>query len=263
MSAAVITGAFVVTAVGAYWALAGRHREHARIVLEIGVIVGFVACLFQLFPSGDQHGKLVALYQQPGLAAMEGKFHGGAHAEMVLIGQPDLVRRTLDNPVVVPGALSYLAYGSFGAIVKGLDDFPPELRPGNVELLYYAYHIMVGLGTLLIAVMLAAIVELGRGRLHTSRPMLWILMLSVPFPYIATMAGWTTAELGRQPWIVYGLMRTAEGTSPTVSAGSVVFSTLGFMGMYLVMGVLFLYLVGREIARGPAPHGTDGTGYGA
>ena len=183
---------------------------------------------------------------------MEGKFQSGSHAELVIIGQPDVASRTLDNPVVVPGALSYLAYGSFGAIVHGLDDFPRDIRPGNVELLYYAYHIMVGLGTVLIAVMFAALVLLARGRLHTSRPMLWILMLSAPFPYIATMAGWASAELGRQPWTVYGLLRTAEGTSPTVSGGNVVFTTLGFMGLYLVLGVLFLYLVGREITRGPA-----------
>ena len=262
MSAAVITAAFVVSAVGAYWALMDRHGEHARILLRIGVIVGLVACLLQLFPTGDQQGRLVADHQLPTLAAIEGKFHGGTRADLVIIGQPDLENLRLENPIFVPAALSFLAYGSFGAMVYGLADFPRDQWPDNVALLYYAYHIMVGLGTLFIAVMLVAAYLLHRGKLYTSRPMLWVLMLAVPFPYIATTAGWLTAELGRQPWIVYGLQRTVDATSPTVSGGNVVFSTLGFMGTYLVLGILFLYLVAREIERGPVPRGTAAPGRG-
>jgi len=110
---------------------------------------------------------------------------------------------------------------------------------------------MAGLGTLFIALLGLSAVQLWRRRLETTRPLLWALMLAMPFPYIATTAGWTTAELGRQPWLVYGLMRTAEGTSPRVSAGNTLFTLLGFAGLYLVMGILFLYLVGREIAHGP------------
>jgi cytochrome bd ubiquinol oxidase subunit I len=251
MSAAVITGSFVVAAVGAYWTLSDRHRAHARILLHVGVVVGLVASLLQLFPTGDSHGKLVAAYQRPTLAAMEGKFRGSARADLVIIGQPDVAKGTLENPVEVPEVLSYLAYGSFGAIVQGLDDFPRDQWPDNVALLYYAYHIMVGLGTLFILVMGVSAVLLWRGELERARPVLWVLMLAVPFPYIATTAGWMSAELGRQPWIVWGLLRTAHGTSPTVSGGVVLFSTLGYMGLYLVLGLLFLYLVGREIARGP------------
>ena len=262
MSAAVITAAFVVGAVGAYWALMDRHGEHARILLRIGVIVGLVACLLQLFPTGDRQGRLVADHQLPTLAAIEGKFHGGTRADLVIIGQPDLENLRLENPIFVPAALSFLAYGSFGAMVYGLADFPRDQWPDNVALLYYAYHIMVGLGTLFIAVMLVAAYLLHRGKLYTSRPMLWVLMLAVPFPYIATTAGWLTAELGRQPWIVYGLQRTVDATSPTVSGGNVVFSTLGFLGMYLVLGILFLYLVAREIERGPVPRGAAGPGRG-
>ncbi|HZP83243.1 MAG TPA: cytochrome ubiquinol oxidase subunit I [Chthonomonadaceae bacterium] len=255
MSAAVITGAFVVTAVAAFWTLMGRYPEHARISLKVGVLTGFLFCLLQLFPTGDQHGKLVAQHQKPTLAAMEGKFESSANAEMVIIGQPDVKNRRLENPIYVPGALSFLAYGSFGATVYGLNDFPQDQWPDNVELLYYMYHIMVGLGTIFIALMGLAALLLWRNRLHTSRPMLWILMLAFPFPYIATTAGWMTAELGRQPWLVYGLQRTAHGTSPYVSGGNVAFSTLGFMGMYLALGIMFLYLVFREIERGPRPAG--------
>jgi cytochrome d ubiquinol oxidase subunit I len=252
MSAAVITGGFVVAAVGAYYTLLGRHPIYARRFLQVGVAAGLIASVLQIFPTGDQHGKLVAQHQKPTLAAMEGKFDSSARAELVIIGQPDVARRTLDNPIVVPGALSFLAYGSFGATVYGLNDFPREEWPDNIELLYYAYHVMVGLGTLFILVMGLAAWQWWRGRLERSRLLLWVLMLAFPFPYIATTAGWMTAELGRQPWLVYGLLRTLHGGSPRVTGGDVAFSTLGYMGLYLVVGLVFLSLVGRQIARGPA-----------
>jgi cytochrome d ubiquinol oxidase subunit I len=251
MTAAVVTGTFVVAAVGAYWTLLGKHERHARACLRVGVVVGAIACVAQLFPTGDRAGKLVAENQRPTLAAMEGKFASGTRAELAIIGQPDVEARELENPVVVPYALSFLAYGSFGATVYGLDDIPRDEWPDNVELLYFAYHIMVGLGTLLTLAMLVAALLLWRGRLHRARPMLWVLMLSFPFPYVATTAGWMTAELGRQPWIVYGLMRTAQGTSPRLAAGDVAFTSLGYMGLYLVLGIVFLFLMARIVARGP------------
>jgi cytochrome d ubiquinol oxidase subunit I len=253
MCAAVITGSFVVAAVGAYWSLMGKHAESAKRCLKLGVIAGLVASLVQLFPTGDRSGKLVAEYQPAALAAMEGKFETSSQAELAIVGQPNVAERRLENPIVVPRALSFLAYGSFGAEVKGLNDIPKDQWPDNVELLYFAYHIMVGLGTLLIVVMGVAAVALWRKTLYRSRPIRWILMLAFPFPYIATAFGWMTAELGRQPWVVYGLQRTAQATSPRVGAGDVAFSTLGFLGLYLVVGLLFVYLVGRQIARGPTP----------
>jgi len=253
MSAAVITGSFVVVAVAAYWALMGQHQAHARTALRVGVGIGLVACMMQMFPTGDLQGKLVAEHQPVALAAMEAKFDTSSHAEMALIGQPDVKNRRLENPIFVPWALSFLAYGSFGATVKGLDAFPQEDWPDNVELLYYAYHVMVGLGTLMFAVMAGAALLLWKDRLLRTRPALWVLMLAFPFPYIATTAGWMTAELGRQPWLVYGLMRTSQGTSPRVSAGSVAFSTIGFTGLYFVLGLLYIFLVGRAVARGPQP----------
>lgn len=253
MSAAVITGAFVVAAVSAYWALMGQHESHTRRALRVSVIIGFLACVTQLFPTGDQHGKLVAEHQPVALAAMEGKFESEAKADLAIIGQPNVEERRLENPIVVPYVLSFLAYGSFGAVVKGLDDFPRDEWPDNIELLYFSYHVMVGLGTILFAIMAGSALLLWKNRLERTRPALWVLMLAFPFPYIATTAGWMTAELGRQPWLVYGLMRTAHGTSHRVSAGSVAFSTLGFMGLYVVLGLLFVFLVLRAVARGPVP----------
>ena len=255
MAASVVTASFVVAAVGAYWSLSGRLAEHARICLRVGVIAGLVSCVLVAFPTGDNQGKLVADHQPVSLAAMEGLFEGGPFAELAIIGQPDVRARRLENPVVVPGILSFLAYGTFGSTVRGLNDFPEDQWPENVELLYYVYHIMVGLGTIMALVMTAAAVQLWRGRLHVSPRMLWILMLAPPFPYIATTAGWWTTELGRQPWIVYGLLRTKDGSSAWVNTGDVVFTALGFAGLYLLLGVLFLSRVSREITRGPVPAG--------
>jgi cytochrome d ubiquinol oxidase subunit I len=252
MTASVITASFVVSAVGAYWALMGQHLEHATICLRTGVIAGLLSCIVVLFPTGDQHGKLVSRHQPVTLAAMEGVFRSGPDAELAIIGQPDVRARRLENPIVVPGILSFLAYGSFGSTVVGLNDYPESEWPRNVELLYYAYHIMAGLGTLFLIVMGSAAFLLWRNRLVQSRAMLWVLMLSIPFPYIATTAGWWTAELGRQPWVVYGLQRTVDAGSPQISTGDVVFTTLGFAGLYLLLGMLFVYQVVREMTRGPA-----------
>jgi cytochrome d ubiquinol oxidase subunit I len=228
------------------------HADHARICLRVGVIAGLLSSVLVAFPTGDRQGKLLAQHQPAALAAAEGLFDSGPYAELAIIGQPNVPERKLENPVVVPGVLSFLAYGTFGSTVKGLNDFPQSEWPGNVELLYYTYHIMVGLGTIFILVMAASAFLLWRNRLHQSRWMLWVLMLAVPFPYIATTAGWWTAELGRQPWLVHGLLRTADGGSPRVGAGDVVFTTLGFAGLYLVLGVLFVFQVLKEISRGPA-----------
>jgi cytochrome d ubiquinol oxidase subunit I len=134
-----------------------------------------------------------------------------------------------------------------------LNEFPPDVWPDNIELLYYAFHVMAGLGTLLILLMALAVFLDLRGRLTASRPLLWALLLAFPFPYIATTAGWMTAELGRQPWLVYGLLRTAAGASPAVHSGTVLFTLIGFAGLYFVLGILFLFLIGREIAHGPEP----------
>ncbi|HEU4439997.1 MAG TPA: cytochrome ubiquinol oxidase subunit I, partial [Methylomirabilota bacterium] len=183
----------------------------------------------------------------------EGHFETSTHVGLVIIGQPNVAARRLDNPVVIPWALSFLAYGTFHAGVKGLDEFPHDVWPDNIELLYYAFHIMSGIGTILTAIALLAVLLAWRGRLERSRPMLWVLMLAFPLPYIANTVGWMTAELGRQPWLVYGLFRTAAGASPTVHSGTVVFTLMGFSGLYLALGILFLFLIGREIAHGPAP----------
>lgn len=251
MAASMVTASFVVAAVGAYWLLLERHAPHARICVQTGVVAGLLSSVLVAFPAGDGQGKMVAKHQPVTLAAMEGLFESGPYAELAIIGQPNVGERKLENPIVVPGILSFLAYGTFGSTVKGLNDYPPDEWPDNVELLYYAYHIMAGLGTIFIVVMSVSAVFLWRGTLERYRRWLWVLLLAFPFPYIATTAGWWTAELGRQPWIIYGLLRTSDAASNNVSSGDVVFTLLGFIGLYLLLGALFVIQVLREIDRGP------------
>lgn len=251
MIASVVTAAFVMTAVGAYWALKGVHLDHARRTLQVGVLVGFISALLVAFPTGDLQGKLVAKHQPVTLAAMEGRFESGPRAAMNFIGQPNVQERKLDNPIHLPGVLSFIAYGSFSSNVQGLNNFPVDQWPTSIELLYYGFHIMVGLGTLFIGLMGLAALLLRRNQLETKRWLLWLLMFAFPFPYIANIAGWLVAETGRQPWLIYGLMRTANGSSSLVHAGQTVFTILGFAGLYFLLGLLAIFLIGREIAHGP------------
>jgi cytochrome d ubiquinol oxidase subunit I len=250
--AALVTGSFVVAAAGAFYTLRGLHLEQAKIYLRSGTVMGLISSMLVAFPTGDQQAKMVGNHQPVTLAAMEGRFVGGPMAGVAMIGQPNVAAGRLDNPIEIPGALSFLAYGHFGSYVLGLEDFPQEAWPDNIELLYYSFHLMITLGTIFIILMAYAAMQYLRGRLESSRGLLWVLMLAFPFPYIANTLGWMTAELGRQPWLVYGLYRTSEGYSKVVSVGDMVFTLIGFVGLYFVLGLLFLVLIGREISHGPA-----------
>jgi cytochrome d ubiquinol oxidase subunit I len=249
--AALVTGSFVVAAGGALYTLRGRHAEQASLFLKTGTLVGLFASLLVAFPTGDRQAKMVAKYQPVTLAGMEGHFHTSTGVELNIIGQPNVQEERLDNAVYLPRALSILAFGHMSASVQGLDAFPQDQWPTNIELLYYAFHVMAGLGTLFILLMGLANLQRWRGRLKQSRVLLWALMLAFPFPYIATTAGWMTTELGRQPWLVFNLFRTRQGVSEVVSGGNVLFTLIGFTGLYFVLGVLYLFMIGREIAHGP------------
>jgi cytochrome d ubiquinol oxidase subunit I len=260
MGGAAVTGAFATAALGAYYVLRRRPSDDERVskaLLRTGVIVAALASFWQLFPTGDRQASLVARNQPAALAAMEGLFETRAGAPMVLIGQPDTEQRRIDNTIEVPSILSIVTHRRPEASVTGLAAFKPEDRPDNVALLYYSYHVMVGLGTVFIGLMAIAVIAFWRDRL-TTRPLLWAILLAVPLPYIANTAGWMTAELGRQPWLVYGLLRTAAGTSHRVSAGNGLFSLLGFMGLYSFLSIAYVVIMTRVIAHGAtkaaAPH---------
>jgi len=254
MLGAVQTGCFAMAAVGAFYLLAQKHVEFGELFLRVAVVVGVIAAIGQLSPTGDIQGRLIAVHQPATLAGMEGLFKTQEGAPLAILGQPDMEKQRLDNPITFPNALSFLTYRAWKAEVKGLDAFAENEKPDNIPLLYFSYHIMVGLGTIFIAILAAAAFKLYRGTLYASRAMLWILMLTFPFPFIANTAGWITAEVGRQPWIIYGLMRTSNGVSTQVSAGNAWFTLLGFLGLYGLLSILFLFLIYREIEEGPERH---------
>jgi cytochrome d ubiquinol oxidase subunit I len=249
-----VTSSVVVASIGAFYVLMKSHEEQGRLFVRLGVAVGLPAALLVAFPTGDVQAKNVALKQPEAFAAMEGLFRTERGADLVLIGQPDVERMRLDNPLQVPDVLSFLTHRRWKAEIRGLEEFPRDRWPQNIPLLYYCYHIMVGLGTILIAVLALAALLLWRGKLFEQPWMIWTLMFLLPFPYIANTAGWVTAELGRQPWLIYNLLRTRDGVSPNVSAGNTLFTLLGFMGLYSVLSALFLLLVARKIQKGPVPN---------
>jgi cytochrome bd ubiquinol oxidase subunit I len=255
MGGAALTGAFVLAALGAFYLLSDRHHDFARSCLRVGVVAAFVLSVWMIFPTGDRQAKNVFEHQPATFAAMEGLFETEEGAPLVIIGNPDTRKRELESTVEMPRLLSFLTSRNWTERVTGLNDIPENEWPDSVPLVYYAYHIMVGLGTILLLIAALAVVQLWRGRLYDSRPMLWTLMLAFPFTFIANIAGWTTAEVGRQPWVVYGLLRTERGISPpeSVPAGTALFTLLGFAGLYALVSLLFVLFIARIVARGPDP----------
>ncbi len=253
MLGAALTGAFVIAGLGAFYLLLGRHVEFARTSLRMGVVAGLVLCVLMIFPTGDRSAQNVASHQPPAFAAMEGMFETQEGAPLVIIGNPNLEERRLESVIEMPRLLSFLTSRRWDERLTGLEDIPEDRWPDSVPLVYYAYHIMVGLGTILLAIAAVAAVLLWRGRLFRSRAMLWTLMLAWPFTYIANIAGWTTAETGRQPWVVYGLLRTEDGASPaeSVPSGTALFTLLGFAGLYTLLALLFVLLMVRIVSHGP------------
>ena len=251
-AASVVTSAFVVSAIGAFYLLNEKHSEFGKLFVKTGVIFGVVSSIIVAFPTGDMAAKNVVEHQPVTFAAMEGIFETQPKgSEIVLIGQPNVLEKKLDNKIAVPNILSFLTYQKWDAQIKGLNEFDESLYPTNIPGLYYAYHIMVGLGTIFIGLLLIATVQLFRKKLYKTNWILWALLFMVPFPYIANTMGWYTAELGRQPWLVYNLLSTAKGASPTVSSGNTLFTLLGFIGLYILLGLLFLILVGKIVNKGP------------
>lgn len=248
----VITSSFVVASIGAFYLLNNKHSESGKLFVKTGVIFGLISSILVAFPTGDWAAKNVAKHQPVTFAAMEGIFEtedGGA--EIILIGQPDVENKKLDNKIAVPNVLSFLTNQRWDAQIKGLNEFDESVYPTNISGLYYSYHIMVGLGTIFIGLLLIAGIQLYRKKLFTTKWVLWALMFMLPFPYIANTAGWYTAELGRQPWLVYNLLRTADGISPTVSSGNTLFTLLGFIGLYALLGLLFIMLAVKIVHKGP------------
>jgi cytochrome d ubiquinol oxidase subunit I len=253
MGGAALTGAFVLAAMGAFYLLIGRHERFAKLCVTVGVVGALIFAVLQIFPTGDHSAANVYHDQPAAFASMEGVFQTTRGAPLVIIGNPNTQTRQLESAIALPKLLSFLTSHHFTTVIKGLDSIPTNLWPSSVPLVYYSYHIMVGLGTLLLLLALIAAFMLWRRRLFQNRKVLWALMIAFPFTYIANIAGWVTAEVGRQPWVVYGLLRTSAAASPaqSVPAGVGIFTLLGFLGLYALIAMLYVLLIVRIIARGP------------
>ncbi len=253
MVGTVITASLLMAGLSSYYLLRNAHVATARKCLGLSVVVGFIASVLSVMPTGDRMSKQVYRNQPITFAAMEGHFHTEDGAGMVMIGQPNMQTLSLDNPLILPDLLSFLTHQRWKARIVGLADFPRDEWPDFVPPLYFSYHVMAGLGTIFIGIMALAVWSLWRKNLHEQRWLLWILFLSVPFPFIANTAGWMTAELGRQPWIIHGILRTSAGYSLSVSTGNVWFTFLGFIGLYIVLSFGCFFLITRIIGTGPEP----------
>jgi cytochrome d ubiquinol oxidase subunit I len=240
--------AFFVLSVSAYYLLRKKHFEFAKTGMKIALVVAVFASLMQLV-TGDISAKKIAVTQPAKLAAFEGHYPASAPAGLYLFGWVNGDSEEVSG-VKIPGLLSYLVTGSTEGAITGLESFPPEDRP-PVNLVFQSYHLMVAIGSLLILLSLLGLFAWWRKTLFTSRWLLFIFVFAVLLPELANQLGWFSAEVGRQPWIVYGLMRTSEALSISVDASQVLASLIMFSLIYLLLFVLFLFLLDRKIRQGP------------
>ncbi|HEX3856923.1 MAG TPA: cytochrome ubiquinol oxidase subunit I [Verrucomicrobiae bacterium] len=241
-------GAFLVVSVSAWYLLKKTHLEFARASLKVGLTVALVASLLQGV-TGHMTAQGLEKNQPAKLAAFEGLYETTSNAPLVLIGWPDEKNEKVIG-ITAPGALSFLTHNNFHTPVIGLDDFKPEDRP-PVTACFLFFHGMVGIGFALIGIAALGILYLRHGSLHERRWLLWLLVFSVLGPEIANQLGWFAAEVGRQPWIVYGLMRTPEGLSAVVKANAVLTSLILFTFIYFLLFAVFIYLLNDKIHHGP------------
>jgi len=243
-----LAGAFLVISVSAYYLLKKRHDDIAKSGMQIGLGFATFAVFFQLF-TGHSSASGVAVNQPAKLAAFEAHYDSSAAADLYAFGWVDEANKKVHG-VAIPGMLSFLIHGDPKAPVKGLDAIPKDERP-PVQFTFQVYHLMVAIGFTLIGLTLVSLFLLWRGKLFTSTLWLKIMVASVLLPQIGNQVGWYTAEVGRQPWIVYGLMKTSEAFSKTVTSEHIIFSLVLFTIIYAGLFVVFLYLLDKKIKHGP------------
>lgn len=252
LTGAVLTAAFFVMSISAYYILKGRDIEFSKRSFKIALVFGFVGAILAL-GAGHAQAVIVAKLQPAKLAAFEGHFttqDGGT--PLYLIGFPDTKEQKVRYGIGIPGFLSFLVYMDFNKPVTALDAFSLEDQP-PVPIPFYSYHVMIMLGMAFIGLLSFAILLWLLGRLFEQRWLLWIFVFALPAPYIANMAGWIGAEVGRQPWIVQGLLRTKDGLSEGVSAAQVLGSLLMFTAIYSLFFVLYVFILREKIRKGPDP----------
>jgi cytochrome d ubiquinol oxidase subunit I len=258
LSAAFQTGAFLVISISAYYLIKGRHLEFARASLKIGLLMAMIAAPLQIL-TGHTSAMGVARTQPAKLAAFEGHYPASAPAAMHLFGWVNDQNERIEFSVAVPGMLSWLISGDSQSHVTGLKAFAPEDRP-PVNIVFQTYHMMVAIGMALLALCMLGAFHWLRGTLSQTRWLLWIFVFAVGLPQLANQLGWLSAELGRQPWVVYGLLRTKDGLSKVVGAGETLTSLILFSFVYLLLFALFIYLLDHKIKAGPTEEEFDLTG---
>jgi cytochrome bd ubiquinol oxidase subunit I len=246
---AFILGSFFVLSISAYYLLKDRHVDFARKSFMTALVVAAIASVAMLI-SGDSQGRLVAQHQPAKLAAMEGIFLStGTGAPMRIFGVPDAKAKVVRYNLEIPGLLSFLVHRDAGKPVPGLDKFEPDIPPVAVP--FFSFHIMVGLGTYFIVLTLYALWSRIRGNLFRKRWLLWVFVFSVIGPFVANELGWVAAEVGRQPWIVYNLLRTGDAVSEGLGASQVLGSIIMFAVIYALLFALWIYLLNDKIQKGP------------
>ena len=250
VDAALISGAFLVAGVAAWLLRRDRADDLARRALRLALGVGLVASVLELFPFGHYHAREVAHTQPEKFAAIEGLYTGQSAAPLVLFAYPVTPPPALKAKIEIRGLLSWMAFGDINAPIRGINDFPPDDRP-PLWLTFVSFHNMVVLGLYFIAVTAFGVWRLARGRLWEGRRYLKLLIVSIPLPLVACQLGWISVEVGRQPWIVYHLLRTSDAVSTSVPAGDVLASLVLGGLLYLALGTLYVFLLAREIRHGP------------
>lgn len=251
-----LAGAFLVLSVHAYYLLKGRHVEISKKAFKIALVVATVFSLGQLV-TGHHSADGVSVNQPAKLAAMEGHFEAEAPADMYLFGWVDKESQEVTG-LKIPGGLSFLLEYDLDAPVTGLNAFPEDERPPQVNAVFQFYHIMIAIGMLLIALTLFASFQWWRGKLFEKKWFLRVFVFAVFLPQIANQTGWFAAEMGRQPWVVYGHLRTSEAFSQAVSENQILFSLILFFAIYALLLFLFLYLLNKKIKHGPYDHSETG-----
>ncbi|MBI1227048.1 MAG: cytochrome ubiquinol oxidase subunit I [Bacteroidetes bacterium] len=246
---AFLAGAFLILSVHAYYLLKGRYVELSQKAFKIALAVAAFFSLAQLF-AGSRSADVVAEHQPVKLAAMEGHFDSLAVADMYLFGWVDKETQQAHG-LKIPGGLSFLTHGDFKSKVVGLNHFDPKDRPSALNAIFQFYHLMIVIGMALIGLSLLGVFYWWRGKLFEKKWLLRLFALAVLLPQIANQVGWFTAEMGRQPWVVYGLLRTSDALSSTVKANQVLFSLVMFTLLYLLLFTLFIYLLNKKIKHGP------------
>jgi len=252
---AFLAGAFLVMSVHAYYLLKNRHVEISKKAFKIALVIATIFSVGQLI-TGHQSAHGVAENQPAKLAALEGHYQKYAAADMYLFGWVNKSEQEVYG-LRIPGGLSFLAHWDFDEPVRGLNYFAEDERPSAVNAVFQFYHIMISIGMLLITITLLGSFFWWRGKLFKYRWLLWVFVIAVLLPQISNQTGWFAAEMGRQPWVVYGLLRTSDALSVSVNASHVVFSLIMFTIIYVILFALFIYLLDKKIRKGPYDKDVD------